>query len=338
MAAYQLRRCAQELANAERARLLRCVRPAALPAAQAPDPAAELARGQAAPALPGSAAAAQPGAGDDGRGAKRRRPADKHAEGGGDSPCAGGAGLRPVEADSCEVREGDCAHGGEEVRGGKRLRRLASTDTCGGGGTEHAAGGEGTLSAREERAVALLALAASGAPAQGPVRPAAAPRGTAGSAFGPDALEAHGGAALEARSPAATPAQGSAHAPGSEGAAADAARWEAGLGGRPGSMAPSEAVRDQIAAGQVNGSGLGLGLAADATRVLAALSPAGVRRVLGAMVGRFPRSTAALLSGALPPAAAELLVARLEAADAELGAAGEQTTAVNMASCSGLHD
>lgn len=302
MAAYQLRRCAQELAGAERAQLLRRVRPAALPDAQAVDPAApDLARGQAAPAPPGGAAAALPNGSDRTHRGKRRLVADAHVAGragdGEGSPCAGGADLRPAEAGSWESGGGDGADdGGNELCwGGERRRRLANAGGWESAGCEHSGGMEGSLIAREERAVALLALAASGAPAQGAARPAAAPPGAAGDACGPSALEAHHRGAMRAHPPAATPARGPAHVAG--GAGADAAGYDAALG-------------------------LGLGLTADATRVLAALSPAAARRVLGALAGRFPRSTAALLSGALPPAAAELLIARLEAADAELAAAG----------------
>ena len=316
MAAYQLRRCAQELTDAERAELLRRVRPAALSAAQAPDPAAELARSPAAPAQPGSAAAAPPYGDKCGRSEKRRRLANGNGSERADdregTPCASGPDLRRVDAGSWESGEEDCADGGTNDLCGARRRRLASADSWGSGGRQHADGveglmsakepsdpngsGEGVLSAQEERAVALLALAASKAPAQGPARPPTTYPGSEGGACDPDALQAHTGT-LRAHSPAAAPAQGPARVPGSGGAAADAAGWEAG-------------------------AGVGLGLTADATRVLAALSPDAVRRVLAALAARFPRSTAALLSGALPPAAAELLITQLEAADAELAAAG----------------
>ena len=301
MAAYQLRRCAQELADAERAALLHGVRPAALPDAQALDPAAEPARCQAAPAAPGGAAAALPNGSDRTRSGKRRRLANGPEEGGagdGDgSPFAGGSDLRPAEASSWESGEGGGADGGsdESCGGGKRRRRLAVAGSRESEGYEHTGGGEGSLSARENRAVALLALAASDAPTQSAAVPAAAPSGAAGDACDPDAWEACRRGPVGAHLPAASPARGPAHVP--AGACADAPGCDAG-------------------------SGLGLGLTADATRVLAALSPAAVRRVLGALAGRFPRSTAALLGGALPPAAAELLIARLEAADAELAAAG----------------
>lgn len=289
MAAYQLRRCAQELADAERAQLLSAVRPAALPAERALDSAAELARGQAAAALPNGS--------ENGRSGKRRRLPEGHEAGHTDDgegpPCAGGADLQPAETGGRESGEGACAdgRGSGSCDAGRGQRRLVDTGGWGSGGSEHA----GTLSAREERAVALLALAASDAPVQGAAVPAAAPPDAAGDACGPDALKARGMGPIEAHPPAATPARGPPHVP--AGAGADAAGCGAGLG-------------------------KGLGLAADATRVLAALSPAAVRRVLGALAGRFPRSTAALLGGALPPAAAELLIARLEAADAELAAAG----------------
>ena len=73
MDAYQLRRCAQELADAERAQLLSAVRPAALPAERALDSAAELARGQAAAALPNGI--------ENGRSGKRRRLPEGHEAG-----------------------------------------------------------------------------------------------------------------------------------------------------------------------------------------------------------------------------------------------------------------
>ena len=302
MAAYQLRRCAQELADAERAALLHGVRPAALPDAQALDPAAEPARCQAAPAAPGGAAAALPDGSDRTRSSKRRRLADgPEAGGAGDgdgSPFAGGSDLRPAEAGSWESGEGGGADGGsdESCGGGNRRRRLAVAGSRESEGYEHTGGGEGSLSARENRAVALLALAASDAPTQSAAVPAAAPSGAAGDACNPDAWEACRRGPVGAHPRAASPARGPAHVP---------------AGARVGGASGCDA-----------GSGLGLGLTADATRVLAALSPAAVRRVLGALAGRFPRSTAALLGGALPPAAAELLVARLEAADGELAAAG----------------
>ena len=328
MAAYQLRRCAQEAADAERASLLASVRPAALPAAAArpadcardgdrgangegaqptrggaqpgaerAPPAGAATRGASrahgaavgcrdpVPSAPGAAAGERPQGGcaptHEARGGKRRRPA---------RACAGAPAAR----------QGGHEGAAGEREGAKRQRRA---DACAGapgataaaeGAGREKGGDEGALCLREERALALLALAASDY-----------------AAAGPGTVTASGAAAAAAGSPGDREGASGARPAGHRGRARGAAASAAGAAGAAGSGGATDAPSmDQ------------LGLDAPATRALAALDPAAVRRVLGALAARFPRSAAALLTGGLPPAAAELLTARLEAADAALAAAG----------------
>ena len=250
MAAYQLRRCAQEAADAERAALLCRVRPAALPRPPR-DPPATPRTGAPGGTRRGTAMTSSydPGSG---RCGKRRRLASERAEG-----AAGeGSGLGRAGLES----------------------------------------GAEALSMREERAVALLALAATNSP----------PRWVVGS----DATRCCAASALERR----TRHQRRLQRP--------RRQLRQPCRGCRGVPAAAVGAAPAVPGDAASGIGLGLGLEATATCVLAALEPAGVRRVAGALAARFPRLAAALLCGGLPPAAAELLTARLEAADAALAAAG----------------
>lgn len=191
---------------------------------------------------------------------------------------------------------------------------------------------------REERAVALLALAASDPPAERrsaqaplPERAAADPAsfsgGCSGAGPGQDSAIAstssNRGGRPSGGGPPLLAATGAAPPPAPAPASLEVSGRDNSPAGDPQDQPRAPAASAAPAMNpDPNPDTDRLGLEATATRVLAALDPPAVRRVLGGLAARFPRSTAALLCGRLPPAAAELLTLRLEAADAALVAEG----------------